>query len=236
MFWKKASKTLRVEVVNLPSGGPLATVTASKPETQPTFISFDSWLKLCVMLVAVTNCCLLVAGYMRHLGVMEAYGIQRTEISLSVSDLLATGYALILKPATSGMLASCVVGGGLTVVSAILVWAAIKEGTSNQRGFLSWCIASVFVVALYAPLAAYILGKDVAFEAIAPALKVKSDQIKSLEKSVEIPTNDGPLAGELILATPDFVFLRVDTTIYKITADTNVVVRKTVLSLPSKPK
>lgn len=133
MFWKRASKIVRVELVNLPSALPVTTTAMPTSEVRPAFISFDAWLKLCLMLVAVTNCCLLTAGYMRRLGEVEAYGIQRSEVSFSISDLLASGYALVLKPATAGLYASCIVGGGLAVACVILVGITIREGTSIQR-------------------------------------------------------------------------------------------------------
>ncbi|WCD78264.1 hypothetical protein [Pseudomonas sp. TUM22785] len=113
-------------------------------------------------------------------------------------------------------------------------WSGLRleKAPVSRDTLLSWAIAMAFVVALYAPLTAYLPGKESAFRDLAPALQVESSKIKKLEKVVEIPTNEGPLKGDLVLATPDYVFLRVGTTLYKITADTNLVVRKIFLSLP----
>ena len=233
MFWTK-DKTIRVELVSPPIVLPAA---ASAPPTRSEstvsgslMISVDQFLKIAAVMVAVVNTALIVLGYMRYVGMLQQFGISRTEVSFSLSDLLSFGYIGFLNMTLSGQVAVAAVCSVITLPVMALVIRLKRDMNSFLQYILVWAISMGLFLLITGPYwIAYNPGKQAALKLAAKALNIEESQLSGIKTEHEVSTENGFLAGFIVLATPDFTFVLKETVLYKIRASDGKVLRKTHL-------
>lgn len=233
MFWNK-ERTVRVELLSPPlvvtTAHPVAHPSAAQ-ETGPRtgLISIDQFLKLAAIMVAVTNTALLVMGYMRYVGLMQPFGISRTEVAFTLSDLLSFGYVSFLNMTLSGQLAVAIVASFLTLPVMAIMLRFKRDMHFVPQALLAWVIASgLFFVVTGPYFFAFTPGKDAALKVAAQSLGVE-EKLQGLETEQEVTTDNGSLTGNIILAMPDITYLLKDGVLYKIRASDGKILRKTHL-------
>ncbi|MGE4405238.1 hypothetical protein [Pseudomonas sp.] len=240
MFWGR-DKTVRIEFASPP-----VVVTAAAPSVsggvaaEKTFssmpINLEQFLKLAAVMVAVVNAALVVLGYMRYVGLLQQFGISRTEVAFTFSDLLSFGYVGFLNMTLSGQIAVAAVSTGITLPVMAIVIRAKRNLHSLLQFILIWCVSMGLFFLVTAPYwIAYNPGKQAAFMVVAKSLGVDEEQLLGLETEQEVSTENGPLIGNIILAMPDITFLLKDGVLYKVRASDGKILRKTHLRAKLKP-
>jgi len=240
MFWTK-DKTIRVELVSPPIVLPASAEPPKYPESvKPAggfMISLDQFLKIAAVMVAVVNTALLVLGYMRYVGMLQQFGISRTEVSFSLSDLLSFGYIGFLNMTFSGQVAVAAVCSVITLPVMALVIRLKHDMNSFLQYILVWVISMGLFFVITGPYwIAYNPGKQAALKLAAKALNIEEYQLSELKTEHEVSTENGFLAGYIVLATPDFTFLLKEAVLYKISASDGKILRKTNLHPKLKPE
>lgn len=234
MFWSK-ERTVRVELVNarltvegkLPAGDER---TADNPRSESNSFHLDTVLKLAALLATIANAALLTFGYMRYLAQMELFGIARSEVSYSVSDLLAYGYGAFLNLIFSGLPAQLVFGASVGIV-VMLLFALFGGGRSSWRKDAATMAVAVALAAVPAipMLMGYFPAKDTALALAAKHLQVEKEDLQGVRKRFEFDTSQGVLSGDVLLANPEYTYLLAGNVVYKLKTENNTVVRKTYL-------
>lgn len=233
MFWTK-DKTIRVELVSPPIVLPASAEPSKHHESvKPAggfMISLDQFLKIAAVMVAVVNTALLVLGYMRYVGMLQQFGISRTEVSFSLSDLLSFGYIGFLNMTFSGQVAVAAVCSVITLPVMALVIRLKRDTNSFLQYILVWVISMGLFFVITGPYwIAYNPGKQAALKLAAKALSIEENELTELNTEHEVSTENGFLAGYIVLATPDLTFLLKETVLYKIRASDGKILRKTSL-------
>jgi hypothetical protein len=241
MFWKKQGP-VRVEFLN----PPVVVTSALVPEQPHTDqeakstgfpLSLDQLLKLSAIVVAVVNTILIVTGYMRYVGITQQFGISRTEVAFSLSDLLSFGYISFLNMTFSGQ-ATLVILSSLTTVPAFAIVVSLKSKMHPVKQYLLvWTIAILLFVPVVGPYwFAFNPGKEDALKRAAKSLGLDK-KLQGLDTVQEVMTENGSLTGEIILGMPSVTYLLKDGVIYKIRESDGRILRKTHLKakLPSDP-
>lgn len=238
MFWTK-DKTIRVELVSPPivlpaSAEPSKHLESVKP-AGGFMISLDQFLKIAAVMVAVVNAALVVLGYMRYVGMLQQFGISRTEVSFSLSDLLSFGYIGFLNMTFSGQVAVAAVCSVITLPVMALVIRLKRDMNSFLQYILVWAISMGLFFVITGPYwIAYNPGKQAALKLVAKELNIEESQLSELKTEHEVSTENGFLTGYIVLATPDFTFLLKETVLYKIRASDGKILRKTHLQPEQK--
>lgn len=234
-MYRRRDKTIRVELVS-PSVAVTAAASASPigPErgeaSSDMLISVELFLKLAAVMVAVVNTALVVLGYMRYVGLLQQFGISRTEVEFTLSDLLSFGYVGFLNMTFSGQVAVAAVSSAITLpVMAVVI--RLKRDLHSLLQFLYvWIVSMGLFFLVTGPYwVAYNPGKQAALNVAAKSLGVNVDQLQGLDTEQEVSTDSGSLIGSIILATPDITFLLKDGVLYKIRASDGKTLRKTHL-------
>ncbi|MBD9503304.1 hypothetical protein IB256_21120 [Pseudomonas sp. PDM17] len=136
MFWRK-EKTVRVELISPPvmvsAAAPLNAAESMAPSRTP--LSVEQLLKLATIMVAVVNTALVVLGYMRYVGLLQQFGISRTEVSFTFSDLLSFGYVGFINMTLSGQVAVAAVSSAICLpVMAVVI--RLKKSMHQVLQFL----------------------------------------------------------------------------------------------------
>ncbi len=231
MFWAK-DKIIRVELVSPPIVLPASAEPPKHSESvKPTggfLISLDQFLKIAAVMVAVVNTVLLVLGYMRYVGMLQQFGISRTEVSFSLSDLLSFGYIGFLNMTFSGQVAVAAVCSVITLPVMALVIRLKRDMNSFLQYILVWAISMGLFFVITGPYwIAYNPGKQAALKLVAKELNIEESQLSELKTEHEVSTENGFLTGYIVLATPDLTFLLKDAVLYKIRASDGKILRKT---------
>ncbi|MCY1296888.1 hypothetical protein D9M70_463020 [compost metagenome] len=244
MFWRR-EKTVRIELLSPPVVvTPAASSSPSAPEcgtaTSKTLISVEQLLKLAAVLVAVVNTALVVLGYMRYVGLLQQFGISRTEVVFTLSDLLYFGYVGFLNMTLSGQFTVAAVCSAITLPVMAVVMAVVMQLKRDLHSLLQSLIAWVISVGLFflvtAPYwVAFNPGKQAALKVAAKSLNVDEEQLLGLETEQEVSTENGSLIGNIILAMPNITYLLKDGVLYKIRASDGRILRKTHLQPKLKP-
>lgn len=239
MFWAK-DKTIRVELVSPPIVLPASAERSTPPESVKTagglMISLDQFLKIAAVMVAVVNAALVVLGYMRYVGMLQQFGISRTEVSFSLSDLLSFGYIGFLNMTFSGQLAVAAVCSVITLPVMALVIRLKRNMNSFLQYILVWAISMSLFILMTGPFwFAYNPGKQAALKLAAESLGIDENQIIGLDNEQEVSTEIGFLTGSIVLASPDFTFLLKEAVLYKIRASDGKILRKTQFTAKKRP-
>jgi len=233
MFWTK-DKTIRVELVSPPivlpaSAKPSKHLESVKP-AGGFMISLDQFLKIAAIMVAVVNTALIVLGYMRYVGMLQQFGISRTEVSFSLSDLLSFGYIGFLNMTLSGQVAVAAVCSVITLPVMALVIRLKRDMNSFLQYILVWAISMSLFILMTGPFwFAYNPGKQAALKLAAESFSIEENQLTGLDNKQEVSTENGFLSGSIVLASPDFTFLLKEAVLYKIRASDGKIIRKTHL-------
>ncbi|HBO3166666.1 hypothetical protein [Pseudomonas aeruginosa] len=232
MFWSK-ERTVRVELLSPPvvvtSTAPTPPNTTQEPKGSTSPLSLDQFLKLAAIMVAVVNTALVVMGYMRYVGLMQQFGISRTEVAFSLPDLLSFGYVSFLNMTLSGQVAVATVTSVITLPVMPIVVRFKKNMHAVLQYLLVWAIATGLFFLVTGPYwFAFNPGKEAALKAAAESLGVDAE-LQGLEKEQEVTTENGSLTGEIILAMPDITYLLKEGVLYKIRASDGKVLRRTHL-------
>ncbi|HFH3882463.1 hypothetical protein [Pseudomonas aeruginosa] len=239
MFWTR-EKTVRVELLSPPlvlaAAQPIANPsTGQETEARSGLISIDQFLKLAAIMVAVANTALIVMGYMRYVGLMQPFGISRTEVAFSLSDLLSFGYVSFINMTLSGQLAVAIVTSLLTLPVMAIVLRFKRDMHVVPQALLVWAIATALFFFVTGPYwFAFTPGKESALKVAAQSLGVE-EKLQELETKQEVTTEDGSLTGNIILAMPDITYLLKDGVLYKIRAADGKILRKTHLKAQLTP-
>lgn len=231
MFWKR-ERTVRVEFLSPPV---MVTATAplSADESKPVshgLLSLEQLLKLATIMIAVVNTALVVLGYMRYVGVLQQYGISRTEVAFTLSDLLSFGYVGFLNMTFSGQVAVAAVSTAICLpVMAVVI--RLKRSMHQLLQFLLvWCISTGLFFLVTAPYwVGYNPGKEAALRMAAKSLKVEEEELQGLSIEQEVSTDSGSLTGTILLAMPEITYLLKEDVLYKIRASDVHILRKTHL-------
>lgn len=239
MFWSK-ERTVRVELLSPPLVVAAAQSVAppsagGEVESRRGLISIDQFLKLAAIMAAVANTTLIVMGYMSYVGLMQPFGISRTEVAFSLSDLLSFGYVSFLNMTLSGQVAVAIV----TSVITLPVMAVVVRFKRNMHAVLQyllvWAVSTVLFFLVTGPYwFAFNPGKEAALKAAADSLGVDSE-LQGLEAEQEVTTESGSLTGNIILAMPDITYLLKDGVLYKIRTSDGKILRKTHLKARLAP-
>ncbi|WP_036993687.1 hypothetical protein [Metapseudomonas furukawaii] len=234
VFWNK-ERTVRVELMNprltvegqLPLGN---SQTVESPRIETSRFHLDTVLKLAALIATIANAALLILGYMRYLAQMELFGIARSEVSYSISDLLAYGYGAFLNLIFSGRPAQLVFGASVGVLVVVL-FALFGTGRSSWRKDAATMAVAVAVAAVPAipMLMGYVPAKDSALALAAKHLQVVKEDLRGVRKRFEIDTSQGVVSGDVLLANSEYTYLLAGNVVYKLKTENNVVVRKTYL-------
>ncbi|WP_311970411.1 hypothetical protein [Pseudomonas baltica] len=240
MFWKR-NDPIRVELINAPTiiaeSKPAANERARAPEKNPSikFLTWDQFFKLVAVMVAFANTALVALGYMRYVGVLDPFEISRTEVSFSVSDLLAFGYIGFLNMTFSGQLAVAATASGLAMPIAALVLRFMNGLHALLQLLLSWSLSMVLFFLLTGPYwFAYDPMKQKTLSQVAAQLKVNPDSVGALAVEQEVWTESGFIGGIIVLAMPDTTYLLRDDILYKIRGSDGKIVRRTHIKIRSK--
>ncbi|WP_374439252.1 hypothetical protein [Pseudomonas panipatensis] len=238
MFWRK-ERTVRVELLS----PPVVLTTAVAPalpnadqDTKSRFpITLDQLLKIAAIMVAVVNTALIVMGYMRYVGLMQQFGISRTEVSFNLSDLLSFGYVSFLNMTLSGQMTVAIVTSLLTLPVMAIVLRLKRNMHAIPQALLIWALATVLFFFVTGPYwFAFTPGKEAALRVAAQSLGV-SEELQGLETEQEVATENGSLTGNIILAMPDITYLLKDGVLYKIRDSDGRIMRKTHLKAKLPP-
>lgn len=240
MFWRK-DKTVQIERISPP---PAVTVASSLPSSSPErleahngmLISVEQFLKLAAVMVAVVNTSLVMLGYMRYVGLLQQFGISRTEIAFTLSDLLSFGYVSFLNMTLSGQVAVAMVSSAITFPVMAVVIRLRRDMHLSLQLLLTWVVSVGFFFLITAPYwIAYNPGKQAALKVAAKSLDVDDEQLLGLELEQEVTIEHGSLIGNIILAMPDITYLLKAGVLYKIRASDGKILRKTHLQPKLKP-
>lgn len=238
MFWGKEKK-IKVELINprLVIESPSLMLVHEEAERVAVQApdsgrpSIDVLLKVAAFAAAVVNGTLIIFGYMGYLALLELYGIERSEVSFSIADLLVFGYGKTLNLALSTQLSQACFGvlagfAGLGVVA--LLW---RNSSGWKQVLLAWVLGCVIAFVPSVPIwIGYIPAKRSLLTSAAKRFGVDADKLDGLTKRTDVLTTDGFVEGDILLATNDFTYLLKDKVLYKIRQADGVVVRKTYLS------
>ncbi|MEP9317761.1 hypothetical protein ABKS89_11540 [Pseudomonas sp. LABIM340] len=231
MFWKR-EKTVRIEFLS-PPVMVSATAPLSVGETKPQghgLLSVEQFLKLATIMVAVVNTASVVLGYMRYVGVLQQYGISRTEVAFTLSDLLSFGYVGFLNMTLSGQVAVAAVSTAICLPVMAVVIRLKKSMHQLLQFLLVWGISTGLFFLVTAPYwVGYNPGKEAALRMAAKSLKVEEDDLKGLSIEQEVSTDTGSLTGTILLAMPEITYLLKEDVLYKIRASDGHVLRRTHL-------
>lgn len=241
-MFRRRDKTIQVELVN-----PSALVSAarspsladleSSKASSGLWVSLDQFLKLAAIMVAVTNTVLVVMGYMRYVGMLQQFGISRTEVNFQFSDLLSFGYVSFLNMTLSGQVAVLIVTSVIALPVMLVVVHLKRDLNSIWQVPIIWVISMVLFFLVTAPYwLAFNPGKQAALKLAANSLGVAEDELVGLDNEQEVSTENGFLVGRIVLATPDITFLLTDSVLYKIRASDGKTLRKTHLQPKLKHK
>jgi hypothetical protein len=187
------------------------------------------------MMVAVTNTVLVVLGYMRYVGLLQQFGISRTKVSFTLSDLLSFGYIGFLNMTLSGQLAVAATTSTIAISVSALLLKTVEGLHSLLQMFLSWAMSVVLFFVVTVPYRfAYNPGKQSALALVASEMKVDPEKLQTLTTMQEVWTENGFLAGAIMLAMPEVTYLLKDEVLYKIRASDGKVLRKTHLKAQMK--
>nr|WP_019364800.1 hypothetical protein [Pseudomonas luteola] len=225
-----ANDTIKVELINAPT----TPIKEHVKDTGNEHFEFDSLVKLLVLIVATTQACLIIFGYMEKLAVMEAYNIQRSEVSFSIQDLLAGGYAALLSLVTSNR-GAWVFGVGLEISAFFLISLALGKSPQGQRAILSLILSIALVAATYGPILFYITTRNKVYDQAAKSLNFDRDKLVRLSLHEEFPTPNGSINGKLILTSQNAFFILKDHYVYKLKSDNNQILRKTRVEVIMEP-
>lgn len=240
MFWRK-EKTREIEHLNQTV---VATAVApfSSGDSEPErargsmLISVEQLLKLATVMVAVVNATLMMLGYMRYVGLLQQFGISRTEVAFTLSDLLSFGYVGFLNMTLSDQVAIATVSSVITLPVMALVIRLRRELHSFLQFLLAWVVSVSLFFLITAPYwIAYNPGKQAALKVAAKSLGVDDEQLLGLETEQEVTTEHGSIIGNIILAMPDITYLLKDGVLYKIRVSDGKTLRKTHLQPKLKP-
>ncbi len=240
MFWRR-EKIVRIELLSPPV---VVTPTITPPDAAVSekkfgglLISLEQTLKLAAVMIAAVNTALVVLGYMRYVGLLQQFGVSRTEVVFSFSDLLSFGYVGFLNMTFSGQLAVAAVSSAITLPVLAVVSRVQRELHTLMQFFLTWAIATALFFLITAPYwIAYSPGKEAALSAAAQALNVDGGQLQGLEIEQEVSIESGTLTGSIILATADTTYLLKENVFYKIRSSDGKILRKTHLKAKLKPE
>lgn len=240
MFWGRERK-LQVEIVNprLVFESPQRQVDKSHDAPPQGAgnrrLSLDTSLKLAAVVAAVTNACLLIFGYMRYLAMLELFGIERSEVTFSMADLLAYGYGASINMVFSSREGQLAFGGLAAVIAITLVLLLWREGAAWKQLLVSWLVGVVIAFLPTVPMfVGYYPAKRSLLAVAAQHLGVDASKLDGVKKRTEVLTADGWKQGDVLLATADFTYLLADSVVYKIRLSDGVVVRKTQLTAELK--
>lgn len=231
MFWRR-ERTVRIEFLSPP-----VMVSATAPlctaETKPVshvLLSLEQILKLATITVAVVNAALVVLGYMRYVGVLQQYGISRTEVAFTFPDLLSFGYVGFLNMTLSGQIAVAAVSTAISLPVMAVVIRLKKSMHQLLQFLLVWGIPTGLFFLVTAPYwFGYNPGKEAALRMAAKSLKVEENDLQGLSIEQEVSTDTGSLTGTILLAMPDITYLLKDDVLYKIRASDGHIQRKSHL-------
>lgn len=234
MFWRR-DKTVRIELLSPPvvvtpavSSSPSAPEHGKASSSMP--ISVEQLFKLAAVMVAVVNTALVVLGYMRYVGLLQQFGISRTEVAFTFSDLLSFGYVSFLNMTLSGKVAVAAVCSAITLPVMAVVIRLKRDLHSLLQSLLVWVISTGLFFLMTAPYwVAYNPSKQAALKVAATSLGVDEEQLLGLETTQEVSTENGYLIGHIILAMPDITYLLKDDVLYKIRGSDGKILRKTYL-------
>lgn len=234
MFWTK-DKTIRVELVSppivLPAAASASLTNSGGGNAADSFmITLDQFLKIAAVMVAVVNTALVVLGYMRYVGMLQQFGVSRTEVSFSLSDMLSFGYIGFLNMTLSGQVAVSAVCSIITLPVMVIVIRLKRNMHSLPQFLLVWVISTIFFFVITGPYwVAYNPGKQAALKLAAKSLGIEESHLLGLEVEQQVSTDSGFMTGNIVLATPDLTFLLRDAWLYKIRASDGKILRKTSL-------
>lgn len=199
-------------------------------------ISIEQLLKLAAVMIAVVNTALIVLGYMRYVGLLQQFGISRTEVAFALSDVLSFGYVGFLNMTLSGQVAVAAVSSAITLPVMAVVIRLKRDLHSLMQTLLVWGISMRLFFLVTAPYwVAYNPGKQAAVKVAAKSLGVDEEQLPGVEAEQEVSTEHGSLIGNIILAMPDITYLLKDGVLYKIRASDGKILRKNHLQPKLKP-
>jgi hypothetical protein len=164
---------------------------------------------------------------------LQQFGVSRTEVSFSLSDMLSFGYIGFLNMTLSGQVAVSAVCSIITLPVMVIVIRLKRNMHSLPQFLLVWIISTILFFVITGPYwVAYNPGKQAALKLAAKSLGIEENQLLGLEVEQEVSTDSGFMSGNIVLATPDLTFLLKDAALYKIRASDGKILRKTSL----KPK
>lgn len=240
MFGRR-EKTVRIELLSPPVVVTLAASSSPNALERGTaasnmLISVEQLLKLAAVLVAVVNTALVVSGYMRYVGLLQQFGISRTEVAFTFSDLLSFGYVGFLNMTLSGQFTVAAVCSAITLPVMAVVMRLKRDLHSLLQSLIVWVISVGLFFLVTAPYwVAFNPGKQAALKVAAKSLNVDEGQLLGLETEQEVSTENGSLIGNIILAMPDLTYLLKDGVLYKIRESDGRILRKTHLQPKLKP-
>jgi len=232
MFWKR-ERTVRVEFLSPPvmvhAAAPQNTAE-SKPPIHP-LLSMEQILKLATIMVAVVYTSLVVLGYMRYVGVLQQYGISRTEVAFTLPDLLSFGYVGFLNMTLSGQVAVAGVSTAICLPVMAVVIRLKKNMHQSLQFLLVWSVSITLFFLITSPYwVGYNPGKEAALRMAAKSLNVEEEELEGLSIEQEVSTDTGSLRGTIVLAMPDITYLLKENVLYKIRASDGRILRKTHLT------
>ncbi|MGU1097810.1 hypothetical protein ACSERW_08645 [Pseudomonas aeruginosa] len=232
MFWKK-DKVVRIELLSPPvvvAASTQAEGTDASRKPGSFLLSTEQALKLAAIMIAALNTALVVLGYMRYVGLLQQFGVSRTEVSFTFSDLLSFGYVGFLNMTLSGQFAVAAVASAITLPVIAVVVRLKKELHSVVQFLLAWTVSTALFFAVTAPYwIAFNPGKEGALHAAAESMKLDKTLLRGLETEHEVTVEGGSITGKIILASPDMTYLLKANVIYKIRASDGKILRKTHL-------
>ena len=233
MFQRK-EQTIRIEFLYSPPG---LTVAAAIPTPCPAkgnvsqgAPSVEQVLKIAAVMVAVVNAALVILGYMRYVGILQQFGISRTEVAFTFSDLLSSGYVGFLNMTLSGQVAVAAVSSIITLP----VMAVLIRFRPNMHSvllmLLVWLISMGLFFLITGPYwVAFNPGKQAALSGAAKSLKIDEKLLVGINVTQEVTMEGGSMTGDIILAMPDATYVLKENVLFKIRASDGRILRRTHL-------
>ncbi|MCJ1888260.1 hypothetical protein LNN38_25630 [Pseudomonas sp. LA21] len=237
MFWRR-NKKFQVEVINprlVLEASPALEVSGGSArrlsqEVNPEKLSLDVSLKLAAVVAAMVNACLIVFGYMRYLALLELFGIERSEVSFSIADLLAYGYGATINMVVASREAQFVFGGLAGLIAITLVLLLWQKGAAWKQMLVSWLLGILIAFLPTVPMyVGYYPAKRSLLAVAAEHLGIEASNLGGVKKRTEVLTSEGWRQGDVLLANAEFTYLLADSVVYKVRLSDGVIVRKTQL-------
>ncbi|RON08459.1 hypothetical protein BK659_13760 [Pseudomonas brassicacearum] len=244
MWWNKEKSTM-VELANSRSilgnttqPDQRSDILPVAPESISPKLSTEAVFKSLALFAVALNGSLTVFGYMNLAGYLERFGITLSELDIDIPTLMFQGYLTLVngvygeanKYPLFGPAALCFV---FVLIAGAIVFKLLPKHSPDKKFAISMFLGTLFLLSPTIPFLGAKYGMKLAAEDYSsqngawPKL--------GLQKTHTIKTNNGDISGAVLFSTKSYTIILVKNEVYKLSNDTNRIVRKITLSPREEP-